>query len=115
MLATQLLVYLRNHLYLPQLDLLLYFAPGNQNSELFQRHLLLEPIMEPHQISYILNNLLHHTSHLLPQPPQKSLPDILLHITYFGLHNGPHQYLVPSPTLLSLGRVQLVESAAVWI
>ena len=34
MLATHLLMYLRNHLYLPQLDLLLYFNPDDQNYDL---------------------------------------------------------------------------------
>ena len=34
MLATQLLTYLRNHLYLPHLNLLLYFTPNEHNSEM---------------------------------------------------------------------------------
>ena len=104
MVATQLITYLRNHLYLPHLDLLLYFNPDNHNSELFLKYILLQPILEPHQIHPLQNNLLNHTSHLLPQLPRNSLPDLLLHHTYIGLHNRHHHYPVPPPALLSLRR-----------
>ena len=102
MVETQLLMYLRNHLYLPHLKLLLYLTPDNHNSELVQRHILLQAILETHLISPLPKNLLNHTSHLLPQPPQKLLPDLLLHLTYLGLHNHPHHYLVTPIALLFL-------------
>ena len=69
MISTQLLMYPRNHIYLPHLNVLLYFTPDNHNGELVRRHLLLQTILENHQIPSIPNNLLNHTSHLLPQPP----------------------------------------------
>ena len=103
MVATQLIAYLRNNPYLPHLDLLLYFTPDDLNGDLVRRNLLLQPIMEPQQIPPLTNNLLHHTSHLLTQTHQKSLPDILLQLTYLGLHNNPHHYLVSTPALLCLG------------
>ena len=43
MLATKILTYLRNHLYLHHLYLLLYFTPENHNGELVWRRLLLPP------------------------------------------------------------------------
>ena len=45
MVSTQLLTYFRNHLYLPHLDLLLYFTPDNHNSELVLWHLLQQPTL----------------------------------------------------------------------
>ena len=103
MLATQLLTYLRNNIYLSHLNLLLYFTPDNHNGELVLQNLLLRPILEPRLIPPLPNNLLHHTSHLLTQSHQKTLPDILLQITYLDLHNRPHQCLIPPTTLLCLG------------
>ena len=104
MLETELLSNLRKHLYLPHLNLLLYFTPDNHNGELVRRHLLLQPILEPHQITPLSNELLQHTSHLLPQPPHKNLPDLLIQLIYLGLHNRPNHYLILHPTLLCLGR-----------
>ena len=37
MVSTQLLTYLRNHLYPPHLNLLLYFGPDNHNGELIRK------------------------------------------------------------------------------
>ena len=75
-------------------------TPDNHNGELVRQNLLLQPILEPYVIPPLPNNLLRHTSHILPKPHQKPLPDILLQLTYIGLHNRPHHYLVPPPALL---------------
>ena len=103
MVPAQLLTYLRNHIYFPHLDLLLYFTSDNHNGELVRLHLLIQTILEPHQISPLPQNPLHRTNNLFPQLPQKPLPDLLLQIPYIGLHNRPHYYLVPPPALLRLG------------
>ena len=68
MVSTQLLTYLWNNLYLPQLNILLYFTLDNHNSELTQKYIFLRPILKPQKIPPIPNNLLHYTRHLLPQP-----------------------------------------------
>ena len=34
---------------------------------------------------------------------KKTLPDLLLQITYIGLHNYPHHQIVPPPSLPHLG------------
>ena len=115
MLATQLITYLINHLYLPHLDLLLYFTPEGYNGDLVWVNLLIQPILEPHWIPPFTNNVLYHTSHLLLQPPQKSLPDLRLQLTYIGLHNNPHHYLVPYTALLYLWGGQLLEEVAIGI
>ena len=115
MAATQIITYLRNHLYLPHLDLLLYFTPDKHNGVMVLLHLLIQPILEFNQITSPPNNLLHHTIHLLPQPPRKLLPNLLLHITYPGLHNRPHHYHVLLPALLRMGGGGLVLAAVVGI
>ena len=51
----------------------------------------------------LTNQLLNHTIHLLPQLPPKPLPNILLQLTYLGLHNRSHHYLVPPTTRPHLG------------
>ena len=66
-------------------------------------------------MSPLSNNLLHHTIHILPQPPQKSLPDLLLQLNYLGLHNRPHHYLVPPPEIYFLGGQVVAIAAAVGI
>ena len=43
MVATQLLMYLINHIYLLHLDILIYFTTDNHNGDLFLRHILLQP------------------------------------------------------------------------
>ena len=103
MVATQIITYLRNNIYLPHLDTLLYFTPDYHNDKLVQRNLFLQPILKPHQIPPIPNNILHHTSYLLPQPPQKYLLNILFQITYLGFNNSPNHYLVPHTALVCLG------------
>ena len=55
---THLLKYLRKHIYLPHLNLLLYFNPDDQNGDLILLNLLLRTILEPHQIPPLSNNLL---------------------------------------------------------
>ena len=100
---TQLLTYLSNHLYLLHLNLLPYFTHNGHNGDMIQQHPLLQPILEPQLIPFLPNKLLHHTRHLLRQPPRKSLPDLLLQLTYLGLHNLPHYYIVPPPALLRPG------------
>ena len=108
----QLITYLRNHIYLPHLDLLLYFTPDKQNDELVGIYLLLPPILEPQQIPPLPKHLLHNNIHLLPQPHLTSLPKVLPQTTHLSLHHCPNHYPITPPANLCLVGVGGVRSSS---
>ena len=83
-----------------------FFVHGSflycHDGESIQGHILLTPILKPHQEPTLPRDSLDHTSQLLPQPPGKSFPYLLLQLTYLFLHHHPHQDLVPLPSALPL-------------
>ena len=48
---------------------------------LFQGHIIITPILKPHQEPPLPIDSLDHTSKLLPQPPVKSFPNLILQLT----------------------------------
>ena len=65
--------------------------------ELIQYQILITLILKPHQEPTITRGYLNHTSELLPHPPGKSLPNLILQITYLCLLQHTHWYNTPHP------------------
>ena len=90
---------------------LLYYHGG----ELILRKIVFTPILKPHQEPLLLQDSLHHTSHVLPHNSQTSCPYILLQITYLGFYYRPHHDLVsPPPSIFLCGEVILRRNNKFW-
>ena len=85
----------RGHLRFLVHRALLYF----HDSELIRDQILLTPILKPQQEPPLKRGSLDHTSQLLPQPPGKQFPYLLLQLIYLCLHHLPHHDLVPPPCI----------------
>ena len=72
------------------------------DSELIWGHILLTPILKPHQEPPLTINYLNHTSQLLPHLPVKSFPNVISQLNCLCLRQRPHQDIVPPASVPTL-------------
>ena len=80
---------------------LVFFGHGYllycHDGELIQGQIHFTPILKPQQNLLITRYPLYYTSQILNQSPRKYFRYLLLQLTYLGIDNHTHQYLVPPP------------------